>query len=410
MKLSTTLTTLLVAMVSIAISNPGAKANDLTDDLNNWGVTAGHADALTLDSGNNVNFRGDTSRVKCNVAGSGSFFYHAPNVKTFTGAAFYFQQDPGTIEVYTSQDTSQWTPVPISYSQPVMTFDGWYTVQFAPARPLPNGANYILYLIKSGPRVFTPQIGRLTIKFGDAAGNGPKGLSVMSASGQSCVSWFPVSTATSYNVKRSVDGGAAETIATNLKTTTYVDSTASAGAHVTYAVSANDQTGESEDSDYQRRSSGPGVVMIDPLTDWSLAADHSAGLSIGDVLPGVHAMRRAAAGTQSVTYNMPGLADFAGNLYTTGQSFGDGSQVTAEVSVDSAQWTAIPLKFSDVDTVSPQWGVERLAPKTAIPAGSNYLRLSIVDRTTGGGPLDGLQIGQVRLIYGATSVTAKPRH
>ena len=399
-------------MVSITISNPSAKANELTDELNNWSLTAGHTDVLALDSGNNVNFRGDTARVKCNMAGSGSFFYHVPNVKSFAGTAFYFQQQPGTIEVYASSDTSQWTLVPLSYSPAQMTFDGWYTMLFRPTGQIPDGTNYILYLLKSGPQVFTPQIGRLTLKFGDASGDGPKGVSVMSASGQNCLSWFPVSTATSYSVKRSVDGGVPETIAVNLKTTTYIDAAAKPGSHVTYAVSANGSTGESEDSDYKAQSSaGTGVLMIDPLNDWSLSTDHSAGLAIGEVLPGVRATRRTAAGKQSVTYNMPGLADFAANVYSSGRSFGDGSQVTAEVSVDGEKWTMVPLKLSEVDTISPQWAVEACSPRQAILAGNHYLRLSIADPLNGdGGAIDSTQISQVRLIYGATSSTGKQHH
>jgi len=402
----------MIVIGTMAICNLPVNANELTDDLNNWMITAGHTDVLTLDSGNDVNFRGDTARVKCNMAGSGSFYYHVPNVQSFSGTAFYFQQQPGSIEVYGSSDTTQWSLIPLSFSPAQMTFDGWYSSVFTPAARIPDGTNYILYLLKAGPQVFTPQIGRLSLKFGDSTGNGPKGLSVMSVAGQSCLSWFPVSTATSYSVKRCVDGALPETIAVNLKTTTYVDRTTKPGSHVTYAVTANSPTGVSEDSDYQtQRGSVTGVLMTDPLNDWSLSIDHSSGLAIGEVLTGVRTIRRTAAGKQNVTYNMPGLVNFAANVYSSGRSFGDGSEVTAEVSVDGVQWTVVPLKFSDVDTISPQWAVEGCLPKDPIPAGNNYLRLSIADLSNGGSStVDSTQIGQLRLIYGATAPSVKLHH
>src|SRR5271154_4426016 len=102
MKLSVKLAAIMIAMVSISICNSVAHANDLLDELNDWSLTSGHTNVLTLDNGNSQNFRGDTSRVKCEDLGSGSFFYHVPNVRSFAGTVYYFQQQPGSIEVYSS--------------------------------------------------------------------------------------------------------------------------------------------------------------------------------------------------------------------------------------------------------------------------------------------------------------------
>jgi len=388
----------VAAIAAIILSTCCAHASTLVDELNDWSQTAGHNDIATVDIGHTDAYLGDGCRIKCGQAGIGSYFYHLPGIRSFKASAFYFDREAGSVEVYASADGSTWTQVPFLSTLARPTVDRWSVAEISMSQ-LPVGTNYLGFSIHGGPDVFTPQVGRVSIDFGEANGAGPGGLSVMSAGSQACLTWYASSKATSYSVKRSTDGESYETIAGNVKSTMYADMTAKPGVPYWYTVSGRGPDGETEDCGSVQAHAQTGAVLFDdPLTDLSLTSDHSNGIGVGQLLPGLDTAKRTATGPQYITYNMPGLRTFSANEYFRGAVT---DEIEAAISKDGDRWTVIKLKLATPANVDADWVVTRCEPADPLPHGYNYMRLTIHDGA--GGQFGAAQIGQVRLTYGATN-------
>jgi hypothetical protein len=97
------------------------------------------------------------------------------------------------------------------------------------------------------------------------APNPPTGLSAVAGDAQVALSWNASGAATSYNVKRSTTpGGAYTTIAPNITTTSYTDTTVANGTTYYYVVSAVNADGESANSSEVSATPNPATPPAAP--------------------------------------------------------------------------------------------------------------------------------------------------
>jgi hypothetical protein len=160
----------------------------IDDELADWTKSYAHNPNLVLETGDADGSKaGDLNRAKRNAAGPGSVTYQlAAGVRDFRVHVFAWQNtgpDPATLATEVVGDVSldgvNWTRIPLAWQSLTATTASWYQTWAANARPLPSGVKYLRLTADINPAIFTPQIGRVLVRSGNAAtsgfGSGPYG-------------------------------------------------------------------------------------------------------------------------------------------------------------------------------------------------------------------------------------------
>ena len=403
-------------LATIAILFSGlcpAHGSTLTDPLDTWNLTAGHSPELLFDADTGARFFGDHSRVKCTGGTASTFFYHLSDVNSFV-IFCYFWNNQGQLAAYTSADGNNWAPISLTYDTPHQTVDGspdWQGVRAAPASALPAGTNYVAFTLKPDQvNFFTPQIGQVAIRYGEAdpimdSGPGPSGLIVTTSGSDAHLDWYPIKGAKSYVIERrtakadEADNRRAKVvdadfhkIATGVVGDNYVDSGLKPGVKYYYVVKAVVNGHVTGPSEQVLASSTPeNAVFVDPLTDLNLVVKHSNSLAAGELF-GAEAIHRLTANDEFVEYKLTGASSFAINVYTTDDN--PSTSISAQTSADDINWNDADVSFKLTAAIGDKWYGSVCTPSSKLPDGTNFVRFKLSGPSTSASPM----IAQVRLI------------
>lgn len=153
-----------LAQVSISRATIPTMATDPLDDFTKViSQTAG----WQFDSSNQTAFEGDLSRLKRTTDTTQTITYYQPNLLSFTARTYYFGTVDGKVSAQTSPDGSTWSNLALARDASVATASNWYRTNFVPAAPLPLGTNYMRLALSTDTRIYTPQLGQVTMELGE---------------------------------------------------------------------------------------------------------------------------------------------------------------------------------------------------------------------------------------------------
>jgi hypothetical protein len=226
------------------------------------------------------------------------------------------------------------------------------------------------------------------------------GLTVIAASDEASVNWFPIKGASTYAVKRTTMKTAdPQTVAAGLTSQAYFDRGLRPSEQYEYVLCGYDKKGtaiarETADVEPERGA----TVFVDGLTDWSNADDHSSNLEF-IMVEGMPFIKRTSTTTATVTYNLPGAVDVSFDVRYHGDFDG---KVVLETSKDGDSWSTQALTHTDP---LPAGSGDNVAVCSAasLPARTNFLRISLT-----GDDIDTMYVGAVRATYGRTTSTVAP--
>ncbi|MFJ4902842.1 hypothetical protein [Streptomyces sp. NPDC088727] len=143
-------------------------------------------------------------------------------------------------------------------------------------------------------------------------------------------------------------------------------------------------------------------AIDDELVDWTKTFAHNANLVLetgdgdGSKAGDLNRAKRNAAGPGTVTYYAAtGLRDFRSLVFAWQLSGPDpaalATELVADVSADNVHWVRIPLAWRSMEATAASWYQTWVANKRPLPAGMNYLRLTIDQNASAFTP----QIGRV---------------
>ncbi|MGO8673396.1 MAG: hypothetical protein ACLQVD_18795 [Capsulimonadaceae bacterium] len=418
---------ILLAMLAATV----ARADNysiLNDPLDNWNVVAWHSQGLTFDTSNPQWFDSDTSRVKRTEDGQEGFYYHTPGAVRVVCIIYYFEQ-LGETDLYGSSDGQSWTPI-TSHFWPKTSGPGWNSGMLE-AKNFGSDCNYIGIRIISGSQVYSPQIGSVQIIYdpnsiGPATAptlpivtspvvqpldtpkpdtppaparpvqrsDVPGGLTVMAAGGLASVDWLSVPGASKYRLSRGPEPTSFHVIAADITGTHVRDQGLKPGVAYYYVLTALKADGSVATSeDVRVVPDHDGVVFDDPLTDWSLCADHTDNLELAKGYDGEPCVRRTKTTPESVEYNLPGAERLAVTVSYQGDLT---SQFTVDASPDGAEWASVPVTNSTPVPTGTNTFVAVCTTKGALPSNTNFLRINLAGDTATNSPA----ISNIRLTYG----------
>lgn len=233
--------------------------------------------------------------------------------------------------------------------------------------------------------------------------NVPGGMTVLAAAGQAAINWYPVPGATHYTIRRTEDAGSDfETIATGLTSTQYVDHGLQDETGYYYVVTGYGPYGFARGSYGASASPQHGtVLLVDNLSDWSLASSHSDNLDFDTADGNIGCVKRLSDTEETFSYNVPGAQRFAINVYYTGDFHG---QFSVDASPDNTTWSDVPL--ANTTPVETSKGFASVfAPANKLPENTNYIRFHLLGSTAG---TDSPEVAMVRMTYGAATRTEQP--
>jgi hypothetical protein len=396
-----------------------ASGHTYIDPMVDWSNVLGHSPDMRIDT--NITPDLTTTRATRSAWTDGYFWYKV-SAESFSANVFYYEHYH-EIDVFSSPDGTNWTKALTTVTGPAPSAantDPNQKVHIGTwagdimAGTFPPGTQYVMFQIKANSSTDTvqpwsPEIGEVRFSTDTIENlgstltpspNGPQGLTIMAASSQAFISWYPLKGASSYTIKRSTDYSANySSIATAIGNTTFIDNGLSPNTRYNYAVLANMPDGTTLCSQIVPRTPDTGaVVSNDPLTDWSNVNDHSDGLSFVKQTGGVAAVRRTSSDTESFTYNLPGSVKFSANVYFHGDIAG---QFSADASTDGTNWAPVTITNTPPIDLETGWSVTVVSVDGKLPEDTNYLRINL----QGDGLADSPQIGTVRMTYGATNLT-----
>ncbi|MGO8673814.1 MAG: hypothetical protein ACLQVD_20945 [Capsulimonadaceae bacterium] len=226
--------------------------------------------------------------------------------------------------------------------------------------------------------------------------NIPGGLTVVAASDQASVDWLPIPGARSYDLWRNQGGSNFIRVAQGTSELTYLDHGLKSALLYTYLLTGYSGGGTaigSETADVTPDSGS--VVVTDPLTDWSLAVNHSDNLSLDTNRSGVPGAKRTTPDVGSIMYNLPGLASLLFDVIYIGSFDG---QVTLEASPDSFAWAPVDMAHTPPASAGAGYLVSVCSPVNPLPKGTNYVRMTLLGAESADTPI----VGAIRAAYGAT--------
>lgn len=222
----------------------------------------------------------------------------------------------------------------------------------------------------------------------------PGALTVLAASDEAALNWFPIKDAATYAVERTTfEDADPKIVAAGLTGSAYFDRGLKPSERYEYVLCGLDRKGAVVAKEIATVAPQTGAaVFVDPLTDWSNADDHSANLAFA-TSDGVPYVKRNSSDMGTITYNLPGTVEFS---FEVNYQKDLGQQVALETSTDGNSWTPQSLQHTEPVQASATDMLTICSP-VSLPPLTNFVRIDL-----NGPDVDGLRIGAVRASYGRT--------
>ncbi|MBC7960664.1 MAG: hypothetical protein H7X94_12415, partial [Vallitaleaceae bacterium] len=138
----------------------------MTDDLNDWSKTYSHSANWRIDSSSaGTYFEYDAARVTRTTNTTENIVYNKSNLSDFTARVFYYTSITGRVNFYTSQNGSNWTPLPTTTDTPVTINNGWYKTNFRPSGSIPAGTNFLKVEFTNDSNIWSPQLSQISMSY-----------------------------------------------------------------------------------------------------------------------------------------------------------------------------------------------------------------------------------------------------